>query len=194
MHDEASWKPFKAVQHVSVNPPQMVWAGNADYWPMTNLSILTAWLEDRGETLSYLWGLVPAFENRGAEMKAYLMVRWLGEAVWYPTALFPSDRISWEAVKSQQAEVSQAKVRFTDGNMTVSGIFSFMKSNGAPLMFTLEEGGMTALNVYRWYCTYSGWKRFGAFQIPTTVAEGIIHSGTRDDRLRVTVTGVDFER
>lgn len=194
VHDEASWKPFTAIQYVSVKPPQMLWAGNAEHWPMTNLKILTTYLSNRGETFAYLWGLVPAFENRGAEMKAYLMVRWLGEAVWYPTALLPNDHISWEAVESKQAEVSQARVRLTDGDMSVSGIFTFMKSSLAPFMFMVDDGAMPALSIYKWYCTYSDWTRFGDYQVPGKVTEGLIHGASREDRLKITVTGMDFER
>ena len=194
VHDEASWKPFTAVQYVSMSPPQMLWAGNAEHWPMTNLKILTTYLGGGGEISAYFWGLFPAFENHGAEMKAYLMVRWLGEAVWYPTALLPSDRISWEAVESKQAEVSQARVRFTDGDMTVSGIFTFMKSSRAPLMFMVDDGAMPALRIYRWYCTYSGWTRFGDYQVPRKVTEGLINGALREERLKISIASIDFER
>ena len=194
VHEEASWKPFTAVQYVSVNPPRMVWAGNAEHWPLTNLGILTTYLADEGQTSAYLWGLLPAFENRGLEMKAYLMLRWLGEAVWYPTALLPSDRISWEAVESKQAEVSKARVRFTDGEMQVSGIFVFMKSNGAPLLFRVEDGAMPQLSIYRFYCTYSDWTRFGDYQVPRKVTEGLQYGALREDRLKITVSGIDFEQ
>ncbi len=192
IHDEASFKPYKAVQYVSGYPPRMIWAGDAEHWPFTRLMILTTWLDDKGETTAYLWGLIPAFENRGLEMKAYLMVRWLGEAVWYPTALLPGDGISWEPMTSKQPEVTQARVRFRDGDMTVSGIFTFWKSSGAPFMFTVEDGAMPALNIYRWYCTYSDWTRFGGFQVPKSVTEGVIHVGTRNDRLKITVTGIRY--
>lgn len=194
VHDEASWKPFTAVQYVSVSPPKMLWAGDAEHWPLTDLKILTTYLGDRGETSAFLWGLLPAFENRGAEMKAYLMVRWLGEAVWYPTALLPSERISWEAVESKQADVSQARVRLTDGDMAVSGIFTFMKSSRAPLMFMVDDGATPALSIYRWYCTYSDWTRFGDYQVPGKLTEGLIHGPSREDRLKIAVTGMDFER
>jgi hypothetical protein len=194
VHDEASWKTFTAVQYVSVNPPKMLWAGDAEHWPMTNLRILTTYLPGGGETSAYLWGLLPAFENRGTEMKAYLMVRWLGEAVWYPTALLPSERVSWEAVESKQAEVSQARVRFTDGDMTVSGIFTFMKSSRAPLMFMVDDGAMPALRIYRWYCTYSGWTRFGDYQVPRKVTEGLINGALREERLKISIASIDFER
>jgi hypothetical protein len=115
VHDEASWKPFSAVQYVSTNPPQLIWSGQAEHWPLTPVSILTTYMGGRGGTEAYFWGLLSAFENRGLEMKAYLMVRWLGEAVWYPTALLPGDHISWETVPSKQPEVRQARVRFEDG-------------------------------------------------------------------------------
>ncbi len=194
VHDEASWKPFSAVQYVSTNPPQLIWSGQAEHWPLTPVSILTTYMGGRDGTEAYFWGLLSAFENRGLEMKAYLMVRWLGEAVWYPTALLPGDHISWETVPSKQPEVRQARVRFRDGEMAVSGIFTFMKSSGAPLLFMLEDGGMPALNIYKWFCTYSDWKRSGDFQIPQKVTEGTMQGFSREERLRITVFQIDYER
>ena len=192
-HEGASWKPFTAVQYVSVSPPGMIWAGNAEYWPMTDLGILTTYLAGKGETTGYLWGLFTGFENRGAEMKAYLMLRWLGEAVWYPTALLPGDRIAWEAVESKQAEVSKARVLFTDGDMRVSGIFSFMKSDGAPLMFMVEDGAMPGLRIYRWYCTYSKWSRFGDYQVPRRVTEGLFYGALREERMDIIVSDIHYD-
>ena len=45
VHDEASWKAFSAVQHVSANPPQLVWSANPEHWPLTPLGILTTYLK-----------------------------------------------------------------------------------------------------------------------------------------------------
>jgi hypothetical protein len=78
--------------------------------------------------------------------------------------------------------------------MAVSGIFTFMKSSGAPLMFMVEEGGMPALNIYKWYCTYSDWTRFGDFQVPRKVTEGTMQGFSREERLKITVSRIDYER
>jgi len=47
-------------------------------------------------------------------------MRFLAEAVWYPTALLPSQGVHWEAID----DVS-AKARLTDGAITVSLDFRF---------------------------------------------------------------------
>lgn len=192
VHDEASWNKFSADQYVSMNPAQFLWAATSEYWPMTPLGIITSYISGKGKTAAWLWGWVTAYENSGLQMKAYLMLRWLGEAVWYPTALLPGEEIKWEPLTSKSSETRSARIIFKSGMMRVSGIFTFMKSNGAPLMFMVEDGGMPELNIYKFYCTYSGWKRFGDYQVPTEVTEGLVQGGTRDDRLKVRVLSIDF--
>jgi len=193
VHDEASWKPFTADQYVGAYPPRMVWAGDAQHWPMSRLGILTTCLSGRGEISAYLWKWATFFENRGPSVTAYLRLRWIGEAVWYPTALLHDERISWEAIPSKHSEVDSARIFYDDGDIQVSGTFSFMKSTGAPFLFMVEEGGDPDLSIYRFYCTYSKWTRFGNFLAPCEVTEGILGGALREDRLKITVSHIDFE-
>ena len=61
------------------------------------------------------------------------LMRFLAEAVWYPTALLPSQGIVWEAVDD-----SQARATLSDGPVTVTLLFHF---NAQGLVDTVSAAG-----------------------------------------------------
>jgi hypothetical protein len=68
-----------------------------------------------------LFGLVPvASAVDGAELRAGALQRYLAESVWFPTALLPSERLSWSAI-----DASHARATLTDGDVSVSLDFEF---------------------------------------------------------------------
>ena len=56
----------------------------------------------------------------GPEIDRAALCRYLSEAVFFPTALLPSDRLSWEA---QSAD--SARATLTYGGMAASAVFHF---------------------------------------------------------------------
>ncbi|HIJ39710.1 MAG TPA: hypothetical protein HPP90_01330 [Deltaproteobacteria bacterium] len=50
------------------------------------------------------------------------------------------------------------------------------------------------IQIYRFYCTYSDWTRFGDYQVPRKVTEELQYGTLREDRLKILVSGIDFEQ
>ncbi len=74
-----------------------------------------------GRLRAALFGLVTVADLRGTLDRAQgELLRFLAEAVWYPTALLPGQGVSWEA-----ADAQCARATLTDGAVTVSLDFSF---------------------------------------------------------------------
>jgi len=48
------------------------------------------------------------------------LMRFFAEAAWYPTALLPSQGVTWEAIDESQASATR-----TDGTVTVKLVFQF---------------------------------------------------------------------
>ena len=115
MAEDSSWDDFTSRQISSVDPPRLVWAAEAEWAPLLPVMTLTAYTGDKGFVRSYFWGLVEGFENQGLVIKAYLMQRWLGEAVWYPDALLPSARLRWEKADTKVKGVKVARVILNGG-------------------------------------------------------------------------------
>lgn len=113
---EAAWSPFTAVQHFSVRPPGFVWDATIRMAPLLSVRVRDSYLDGEGAMYGKLAALVPVIDQRGTpEMAAGSLVRYLAEAVWLPTALLPSEGVSWEAVDD-----STARATLADGTTTVS--------------------------------------------------------------------------
>ena len=67
-----------------------------------------------------LLSVVKIIDARGKELDQGALIRWLGEAPWFPTALLPSEKLKWEPIDNDSA-----KVIFTDKDLTVDGVFYF---------------------------------------------------------------------
>lgn len=69
-------------------------------------------------------------------MNSGALHRYLAEAVWYPTALLPSDQLHWTPVNDSLATAS-----LTDGGTTVSLEFRFNEDGEVTGIFTPERWG-----------------------------------------------------
>jgi len=177
---QAGWDPYRAEQWVSLRPAGMLWAGRIDYAPWTPLLVLQSWQGVRARVVSSLWGSLSLFRRRGEEVLRAAMLRWLGEAVWYPAALLPGGGLRWEP-PGPAVETTQARAVLSRGGREVAGSFVFASGSGLPQEFVSEpqpEGG-------RWFALYRDWRRMGGRMLPCRVVEGMVRGGRRRPRLEI---------
>ena len=83
--------------------------------------VYDAYVEGQGFLHASLLGLFTVADQRGgAEMAQGELLRYLAEAVWYPTALLPGQSLTWAA-----RDDSSAVATLADGGTTVSLTFLF---------------------------------------------------------------------
>lgn len=129
----AEWSPFTAEQQFTAAPPGFVWDARVRMIPVMPVRVRDSYVAGEGQMLGRIGGVVNVVNEGGTrEMASSALVRWLGEAAWFPTALLPGDGVTWRTVDD-----STALATVTDGNIQVSGEFHF-----AP---TGEMTGMTAV-------------------------------------------------
>jgi len=129
----ASWSRFTAEQRFTVAPPGFVWDAEVRMVPLVPVRVRDSYIAGQGEMLGRLGGVATVVNEGGTpEMASSALVRWLGEAAWFPTALLPGEGVSWEAIDD-----STARATVTDGATRVSADFHFAQTG--------ELTGMTAL-------------------------------------------------
>lgn len=185
--EDASWDHFQARQLISSHPPQMVWAGQAEYLPSVPLMILQTWTGGHAKLVSALWGSLSFFRRQGREMQEYLMLRWLGEALWHPDALL-SQGVRWEEGPALSPELKQARVSLKVGDLTVGGRFVFDPRSGVPFYFWGDPRPSGEV----WYAKYSDWRRVEGFVIPFQVTEGLRKTMFYEPRLEIQLTKVSY--
>jgi hypothetical protein len=118
---DAGWQPFESRQVFSTSPPGFVWDARINSRPVGSVWVRDTYLSGSASLRAALFGLVPvASAADGPELRTGALQRYLAESVWFPTALLPSDRLSWSAV-----DASHARATLRDGEITASLDFEF---------------------------------------------------------------------
>lgn len=117
------WKPFRSDQMVVTNRPGFDWDGRISMLPGLTVRVHDAYVAGEGTLHAAVLGLFTVADLRGGrEIAEGELMRFFAEAAWYPTALLPSQGVTWEAVSSNSARAS-----LVDGAIRITMLFSFNK-------------------------------------------------------------------
>jgi len=110
------WKAFTSTQRVITRRPGFDWDARIRVMPGVAVHVHDAYLTGEGWLHAAVLGVVPLANLRGPGALAEgELMRFLAEAVWYPTALLPSQGVRWEAVDEHRARAT-----LQDGAVTVT--------------------------------------------------------------------------
>ena len=158
---DARWRPLKASQTVTTDPPGFRWEGRIRLLPLVWARATDAYHEGEGSLRATLFSVIPlARADATPEMDAAELQRYLAEAVLYPTALFPSDRLTWEPLTDDSARAT-----LTDGDTTVSLDFQFgddLVVGVSGQRFHLDESTWLP-----WHGTFDAYERRDGLFVPT---------------------------
>jgi len=115
------WKPFTSTQRVVTRRPGFDWNGRILMMPGLPVHVHDAYVAGEGILHAAVLGLFSMVQLRGTAAVAQgELMRFLAEAVWYPTALLPSQGVQWDAVDEHSARAT-----LQDGDVTVVLLFHF---------------------------------------------------------------------
>jgi hypothetical protein len=161
----AGWRPFQSEQWVTVLPPGMLWNARIRMNPALTTRVHDAYHGGEGLLHATLLGLVTVARRSGSRPLAEAeLMRYLAEAVWYPTALLPVCGVRWEAV-----DASTARATLADGPVTASLEFVFgadglVESVRSPARYRGERNGEAQFRPWRGhFASYGEW---GGMRIP----------------------------
>ncbi len=147
------WFPIKGEEYFTIQNPGFVWFGKLPFFSARDM-----YYDGKGYMKVKLLSVVKIIDARGREIDQGALVRWLGEAPWFPTALLPSEKLKWEPIDNDSA-----KIILTDKNLTIDAVFYFN-----------EQGQITKFNAKRyrykvmekWLGVYRDYKEIEGMQIP----------------------------
>ncbi|WP_245852841.1 DUF6920 family protein [Natrinema ejinorense] len=115
------WKSFTATQHVTVDPPGFYWDASIKLAPLLSLRVRDLFCDWAGTASVSLFGVIPLDgADSSPELEEAELMRYLAEAVWYPTALLPTAGVEWESIDD-----STANATLEDGDVSATLTFSF---------------------------------------------------------------------
>jgi len=121
---EDSWRPFTATQVFTIAPPGFVWDARVSLFPGIGVRVRDSYVAGAGGMRAELAGLLPVMEAAATpELASGALQRYLAEAMWFPTALLPSQGVRWAAIDERRALATLG-----DGLNAVSLEFRFAAS------------------------------------------------------------------
>jgi hypothetical protein len=138
------WRPFQASQVCTTCPPGFDWAARVQMAPGMPAFVNDTYVTGRGSLRATVFGWITVARAEGTpEMAQGELLRYLAEAVWFPTALLPSPHVRWEPIDD-----SEARVILRDGMNEASldvrfGQDGLIESVFAPLRARDTAGGLS---------------------------------------------------
>jgi hypothetical protein len=187
-----SWARLHAVQDSVVNSPGFVWDARIVMIPgLLDTQVRDSYSAGSARMSAKVLGLVTMMEAQNApELAQAALQRHLGEAVWFPTALLPSQGVVWSELGQ-----NQARATLTDHGIQASLDFHFNQAGDITGMSTAErfqfrDGKYVATP---WQSTCGEYAERGGMRIPLQAEVAWIENGKRIPYWRGTIVSIEYE-
>jgi hypothetical protein len=185
------WKPFTSKQRIVTQRPGFVWDGRISTMPGVGAYVHDAYIAGEGILHPAIAGLVSLADLRGGDdLNQGELMRYLAEAAWYPTALLPSESVSWTALDDRRARAT-----LVDGPMTLALDFTFSKDGLIESVRTDARGRTVAGKVAPtpWEGRWSDYRTVDGMRVPMRGEVAWLLPEGRKPYWRGEITGLKYE-
>ncbi len=182
---------FTSIQNISAVPRGFVWDAAISMLPLIPVRVRDSYLGGKAGVDGRIGGLIPVVREAGTpELASGALARWLGEAVWLPTALLPGPDFSWAAIDDRSARAT-----LTDRGIEVSMVAHFGAA-GEIVRITAEryreEGGRGVLTP--WLIELGDYTHTGGMMVPMSGSVSWELPGGRFEYWKARIVDVEYER
>jgi len=126
------WSKMEAEQYFSSRPRAFVWNATISIEPGLSISVCDSYIDGSGEMKGKIMKLFTLIDAKNQnELNEGALQRYLAEAVWFPTALLPSQGITWTRLDDHRA-----KATITDSGISTSLEFEFNQKGEIVSVYT----------------------------------------------------------
>ncbi len=151
------WVEIKGEQYFTAEKPGFIWKGKTSMFTARDL-----YIADKGRLVVTLLSLFKIVDGQGESFNQGELLRWLGESVWFPTNLLPSENLQWSPIDS-----ASARLTFKYNNIEVSYDVSFNDKGEITQMKTERYFGEK--NLETWVGKFRNYKEINGVIIPTEI-------------------------
>ena len=131
------WMDFTASQVIAPMRTEFIWNARVSLLPLLHLRVRDSLIDGRGAGQVTLLSAIPVGGAGGnMEMNSGALHRFLAEAVWFPTALLPSENLYWEPIDERRALAT-----LSCGEIAVSLEFRFNERDEVAGIYTPGRWG-----------------------------------------------------
>ena len=159
------WKQFTSAQRAVVHRPGFLWNGHVSMFPGLVAHVHDSYIAGTGRLHAAMLGLLTVADLQGGgEIARGELMRYFAEAIWYPTALLPSQGVLWEAMDDRSANAT-----LVDGAITLTLLFKF---DDAGLVMSVHADARGAgvgkdMVMLPWECSASNYQLRNGMMVPT---------------------------
>jgi len=168
------WMPFEATQYYTTDPPAFIWSVKMKAWPLISVRGRDMYQEGKGNMLIKIPPFFTIADARGAEIDQGVLVRYLNEIMWFPSA-YLADYIHWEPIDSSSARATMTYRGITaSATLTVNNkgeLVNFV----AQRYFTLDD----QYSLETWSTPLKEYREINGYKLPVK-GEGIWHLSSGD--------------
>jgi hypothetical protein len=185
------WKSFLSRQRVVTRRSGFLWNACVTLRPGVKVHVLDSYIAGTGRMHASMFGLfsVAKVEGQGGIANAELM-RYFAEAVWYPTALLPSQGVQWKAVDAQSATAT-----LVDGPLSLTLLFRFNEIGLVDSVHADARGGMVDGKVVMmpWECRVAQYTMYDGMMVPGVGEAAWIRAHGRSPYFHGVLTSLIYE-
>ena len=186
----ARWLPFTSQQLVSTNRPGFIWNARIMMFPGVPVRVHDAYITGEGLLRPSILGLFALTDVQGGgDIAKGELMRYFAEAVWYPTALLPSQGVSWQAVDDTSANAT-----LTDGPIRLTMLFRFGDDGLVSSIYANARGQIvgTTTVMMPWEGRMSDYRKQDGMTVPFTSEVGYITPQGEKPYFRGTITQLTY--
>lgn len=162
---DGPWFPIEGEEYFTVGKPGFVWAARMEPSPALWIGARDEVIDGRGNMLVKIYSTFTIANAVGARIDEASRMRWLAEAIWFPSALAGKE-IAWEAIDDRSARAT-----LQDGGSPASLVFEFDDEGKISGMRTNRYrdigGGESVLTP--WIGRVGNYRELGGIRVPTSV-------------------------
>ena len=164
------WLEFHAEHTTAPLAQAFVWNAKVKVAPLIHLRVIDALIDGIGQGRVQLMSAIEVHRAIGYMAVNYgSLHRYLAEAVWYPWALMPSERLAWTHIDQDRALAT-----LTVNRLSVSLEFRFGKSGEVTGVYTPARWGRFGKRylLLPWEGEFREYRQFDGFMLPSEGAVG----------------------
>jgi hypothetical protein len=158
------WRPFTSRQRVTTRRPGFIWDAQIAMLPGLTVRVVDSYVGGIGLLKASVQGLFTVADMQGSgDIARGEFMRYFAEAVWYPTALLPSQGVLWQAVDARSANAT-----LEDGPVTLTLLFRFNDAGLIESFRAEARGGMVGKVMVQapWEGRFSNYQASGGMSVP----------------------------
>ncbi len=160
--DQDKWYEAFAKQYFTTENPAFIWTVKLNMSQIMQIRGRDKFVNGKGEMQMKMYSLINLGKESGEKMDEATLQRYLGEMVWFPSALL-NPYVVWEGIDSLSA-----KATMTYGGTTGSGIFHFNEAGDFVGFSTMRYmGNEPDAKRHEWIISVDDYAVFEGIRIPS---------------------------